>query len=108
MGVKIDLGSNLSPGSIGKVYPMAYDLWILGSSLGAIRKYTLLLPKFDQEEIMDVLKYEITYKVGNDIPINPEWIKDQIRAAVDKLQAEIDKKNLHGQHVLEFKCNQRL
>ena len=22
----------LSPGSIGKVYPMAYDLWILGSS----------------------------------------------------------------------------
>ena len=59
---------------------------------------------------MDVLKYEITYKVGNDIPINPEWIKDQIRAAVDKLQAEIDKKNLHGQHVLEFNatrgCNQ--
>ena len=80
----------------------------LGSSLGAIRKYTLLLPKFDQKEIMDVLKYEITYKVGNDIPINPEWIKDQIRAAVGKLQAEIDKKNLHGQHVLEFKCNQRL
>ena len=79
-----------------------------GSSLGAIRKYTLLLPKFDQKEIMDVLKYEITYKVGNDIPINPEWIKDQIRAAVGKLQAEIDKKNLHGQHVLEFKCNQRL
>ena len=30
------------------------------------------------------------------------WIKDQIRAAVGKLQAEIDKKNLHGQHVLEF------
>ena len=54
---------------------------------------------------MDVLKYEITYKVVNDIPINPEWIKDQIRAAVGKLQAEIDKKNLHGQHVLEFKCN---
>ena len=60
------------------------------------------------QEIMDVLKYEITYKVGNDIPINPEWIKDQIRAAVGKLQAEIDKKNLHGQHVLEFKCNQKL
>ena len=52
---------------------------------------------------MDVEKYIITYKVGNDIPINPEWIKDQIRAAVGKLQAEIDKKNLHGQHVLEFK-----
>ena len=57
---------------------------------------------------MDVEKYIITYKIGNDIPINPEWIRDQIRAAVDKLQAEIDKKNLHGQHVLEFKCNQRL
>ena len=28
----------------------------LGSSLGAIRKYTLLLPKFDQKEIM---KYTI-------------------------------------------------
>ena len=51
---------------------------------------------------MDVEKYIITYKIGNDIPINPEWIRDQSRASVDKLQAEIDKKNLHGQHVLEF------
>ena len=41
---------------------------------------------------MEVEKYIITYKIGNDIPINPEWIRDQIRAAVDKLQAEIDKR----------------
>ena len=74
----------------------------LGSSLGAIRKYTLLLPKFDQKAgIMD-LEYKIIYRIGNDIPINPQWIGDQIQAAVGKLQAEIDKKNLHGQHRLEF------
>ena len=57
---------------------------------------------------MDVLECKITYKVGNDIPINPDWIKKQIQEAVKKLQTEIDKKNLHGQHVLEFKCNQKL
>ena len=74
----------------------------LGSSLGAIRKYTLLLPKFDQKAgIMD-LEYKIIYRIGNDIPINPQWIGDQIQAAVGKLQAEIDKKNLPGQHRLEF------
>ena len=66
------------------------------------RPHKIQLDQLGQKEIMDVLKYEITYKVGNDIPINPEWIKDQIRAAVGKLQAEIDKKNLHGQHRLEF------
>ena len=54
------------------------------------------------------LEYKIIYRIGNDIPINPQWIGDQIQAAVGKLQAEIDKKNLHGQHVPEFKCNQRL
>ena len=54
------------------------------------------------------LEYKITYQIGADIPINPSWIGDQIQAAVGKLQAEIDKKNLHGQHVLEFKCNQKL
>ena len=49
---------------------------------------------------MEVEKYIITYKIGNDIPINPSWIRDQIRAAVDKLQSEINKKNTQGQHVL--------
>ena len=49
---------------------------------------------------MEVEKYIITYKVGNDIPIYPGWIRDQVKAAVAELQAKIDKKNLHGQHVL--------
>ena len=49
---------------------------------------------------MDVLECKITYKVGNDIPIYPGWIRDQVKAAVAELQAKIDKKNLHGQHVL--------
>ena len=53
---------------------------------------------------MDVLECKITYKVGNDIPINPDWIKKQIQEAGKKLQTEIDKKNLHGQHVLNLKC----
>ena len=80
----------------------------LGPGVKLVSELQQAYDQLGQKEIMDVLKYEITYKVGNDIPINPEWIKDQIRAAVGKLQAEIDKKNLHGQHVLEFKCNQRL
>ena len=52
---------------------------------------------------MDIEKYEITYKIGNDIPINPDWITKELQALVSKLQARIDKKKLHGQHVLEFK-----
>jgi len=52
---------------------------------------------------MEIEKYTITYKIGNDIPINPAWIREKLQAAVAKLQAEIDKKNTHGQHVLEFK-----
>jgi len=55
------------------------------------------------KEKMEIEKYTITYKIGNDIPINPAWIREQLQAAVAKLQAEIDKKNTHGQHVLEFK-----
>ena len=51
-------------------------------------------------KIMEIEKYIIRYKIGNDIPINPEWIRDQVKAAVAELQAKIDKKNLHGQHVL--------
>ena len=49
---------------------------------------------------MEIEKYIITYKIGNDIPINPDWIRTKLQAAVNKLQAEIDKKPLHGQHVL--------
>ena len=52
---------------------------------------------------MEIKKYIITYKIGNDIPINPDWIREQLQAAVNKLQAEIDKKPLNGQHVLELK-----
>ena len=26
------------------------------------------------------LEYKIIYKIGGDIPINPAWIRDQIRA----------------------------
>ena len=72
------------------------------------RPHKIQLDQLGQKAgIMD-LEYKIIYRIGNDIPINPQWIGDQIQAAVGKLQAEIDKKNLHGQHVLEFKCNQRL
>ena len=47
------------------------------------------------------LEYKITYQIGADIPINPSWIGDQIQAAINKLQAKINKKNLMGQHILE-------
>ena len=56
---------------------------------------------------MEIDKYIITYKVGNDIPIYPGWIRDQLKAAVTELQAKIDKKNLHGQHVLEFETSSK-
>jgi len=56
-----------------------------------------------QKVIMEIEKYIITYKIGNDIPINPEWIRSKLQAAVKELQAEIDKKPLHGQHVLTLK-----
>ena len=49
---------------------------------------------------MEIEKYIITYKIGNDIPINPDWIMDQVKAAVAGVQAKINKKKLHGQHVL--------
>ena len=52
---------------------------------------------------MEIEKYIITYKIGNDIPINPDWIRSKLQAAVNKLQVEIDKKPLNGQHVLELK-----
>ena len=50
------------------------------------------------------LEYIIKYRIGNDIPINPSWIRDQIQAAIDALQTEINKKNLHGTHTLELKA----
>ena len=48
------------------------------------------------------LKYIITYKIGNDIPINPDWIRAQLHASVQALQKEIDKKNLGGKHTVEL------
>ena len=49
------------------------------------------------------LKYKIIYRIGNDIPINPGWIGERLQASVNKLQEEIDKKNLHGDHKLVIK-----
>ena len=60
------------------------------------------------QEIMEIEKYIITYKIGNDIPINPDWIRSKLQAAVKELQAEIDKKPLNGQHVLEFETSSKL
>ena len=51
-------------------------------------------------KIMEIDKYIITYKVGNDIPIYSGWIRDQVKAAVAELQAKLDKKKLPGQHIL--------
>ena len=53
---------------------------------------------------MEIDKYIITNKIGNDIPINPAWIRDQIRAALVELQAKINKKNLNGQHIIELQA----
>ena len=50
------------------------------------------------------LEYKIKYRIDNDIPISPGWIKDQIQAAIDALQTEINKKALHGTHTLELKA----
>ena len=50
------------------------------------------------------LEYKIIYRIGQDIPINPAWIKDQIQAAIDALQTEINQKNLRGTHTLELKA----
>jgi hypothetical protein len=50
------------------------------------------------------LEYIIKYKIGNDIPINPAWIRDQIRAALVELQTKINKKNLNGQHIIELQA----
>ena len=49
------------------------------------------------------LEYKIIYKIDGDIPINPSWIGEQLQAGVDKLQKEINKKNLNGVHKLDLK-----
>jgi len=49
------------------------------------------------------IEYKIIYRIGQDIPINPAWIGDQIQAAIDALQTEINQKALHGTHTLELK-----
>ena len=56
---------------------------------------------------MEIEKYIITYKIGNDIPINPDWIRSKLQAAVKELQDEIDIKPLNGQHVLEFETSSK-
>ncbi len=48
------------------------------------------------------IEYKIKYKIDGDIPINPDWIRGQLQAGVDKLQKEIDKKNLGGKHTIEL------
>ena len=48
------------------------------------------------------IEYKIKYKIDGDIPINPSWIREQLQAGVDKLQKEIDKKNLAGKHTVEL------
>ena len=40
------------------------------------------------------IEYKIKYKIDGDIPINPDWIREQLQAGVDKLQAQINKKKL--------------
>ena len=48
------------------------------------------------------IEYKIKYKIDGDIPIYPDWIRDQLQAGVNKLQAQINKKNLGGKHTVEL------
>ena len=48
------------------------------------------------------IEYKIKYKIDGDIPINPDWIRAQLQAGVDKLQAQINKKKLGGKHTVEL------
>jgi len=50
------------------------------------------------------LEYKIIYRIGQDIPINPGWIRDQIQNAIDALQIKINEKDLHGTHTLELRA----
>ena len=48
------------------------------------------------------MEFKIRYRIDGDIPINPAWIRDQLDLSVQALQKEINKKNLHGRHVLSL------
>ena len=48
------------------------------------------------------IDYKIKYKIDGDIPINPDWIREQLQEGVDKLQAKINKKNLGGKHTVKL------
>ena len=45
-------------------------------------------------------KFTITYKVDGDIPICPDWIRQQVEMHMSQLQADINFKKLHGSHKL--------
>ena len=49
------------------------------------------------------IEYKIIYRIGGDIPINPDWIRGQLQAGVDKLNKKLkDKKGLGGKHTVEL------
>ena len=49
------------------------------------------------------IEYKIKYKIDGDIPINPDWIRAQLQAGVDKLNKKLkDKKGLGGKHTIEL------
>ena len=49
------------------------------------------------------IEYKIKYKIDGDIPINPDWIRAQLQAGVDKLNKKLQaKKNLGGKHTVEL------
>ena len=50
------------------------------------------------------MEFKIRYRIDGDIPINPAWIRDQLDLSVQALQREINKKNLHGPHVLRLQA----
>ena len=50
------------------------------------------------------MEFKIRYRIDGDIPINPAWIRDQLDLSVQALQREINKKNLHGRHVLRLQA----
>ena len=49
------------------------------------------------------IEYKIIYRIGQDIPINPAWIGEQLNLSLQALQEKIDKKNLTGEHKLVIK-----
>ena len=48
-------------------------------------------------------KFIITYEVNNDIPICPDYLHEEIKKAMHRVQAEaIDFKKLNGDHKLKI------